>query len=257
VPDGAPTRERSRRAPCCTILLQKNNDIEEAPVLTYSPAFAHAYAGCCFGGLEITFDSPPTFSDALKAEIARRESAIVEEYGEFSRGGLKALPVISEYVRHFKRFKKSYHVLLQLASAAEGKPVPRLSALVSIMLTAELSNFVLSSGHDLDVVSTPMTFEPGSSDRHIDLLGGRSQGLKDGDITLRDGTGETTLAAVVYGQSIHGMIDENTTHAVYVAYGVPGIGERILRSHLEDTATLVKLCGGGPRVEEPLVLTVE
>jgi DNA/RNA-binding domain of Phe-tRNA-synthetase-like protein len=223
-------------------------------VLTYTPEFAAAYEGCYVGALSVRFEAPPPFTDALERELAARGSSLSERYGSYSRAELKALPVIADYVKHFKRFKKSYHVLLQLASAAEGKPLPRVSPLVSIMLASELQTFVLSSGHDLEVVSTPLTFDTGSSGREIELLGGRTQSLKDGDITLRDG--ETTLAAVVYGQSRHGMLKDESTTAAFVAYGVPGIEEAALRSHLEDMAEMVRLCGGNPQVEQPELLRV-
>lgn len=223
-------------------------------MLEISSDFAAAYAGCHVGYLGVELDAPPSFSPALEREISRRERELAERYGAAPRAELKALPVLADYVRHFKRFKKSYHILLQLASAAEGKQVPRLSPLVSIMLVSELSTFVLSSGHDLDVVGTPLTFEPGSADREIELLGGRRQPLKDGDITLRDG--ETTIAAVVYGQSVHGMIGSGTTRAVLVAYGVPGVDGSALEAHLADMAALVALLDGTRRVTGPEVIPV-
>ena len=223
-------------------------------MLEISSEFAAAYGGCVVGYVTVEFQAPPAFTDDLEAEIARRERDFMSHYGESTRAELKALPVLSHYVRHFKRFKKTYHVLLQLASTAEGKSIPRVSPLVSIMLTSELSTGVLSSGHDLDVVRTPLTFRPGSSDREIELLGGRSQALKDGDITLCDG--DTTLAAVVYGQSIHGMIGDATTRAILVAYGVPGVDAAALRAHLDDMVTLVGLTGGKLAVTGPQVLSV-
>lgn len=222
----------------------------------FSQAFKERYGGCFVGGIEVEFETPPSFTQALEKEISRRETAVSERYASSSRARLKALPVISEYVSHFKRFKKSYHVLLQLASAAEGKPVGRFSPLVSIMLATELSNFVLSSGHDLDRVGLPFTFDIGDSRRAIDLLGDRSQTLKDGDITLRDESGETTLAAVVYGQSRHGMITEQTTHALYVAYGVPGVDGVTIEAYLGDVAEMLALCDGSPRVGSPQVVEV-
>ena len=204
--------------------------------------YRSAYRGCYVGYVSAEFDAPQVFSEALDVELSKRVRDIGFRYGTLTRGELKSLPVLSEYVRHFKRFKKTYHVLLQLASAADGKQIPRISPLTSIMLASELSTFVLSSGHDLDVVSTPLTFDVASADHSIDLLDGRTRTLKKGDILLRDG--DTALAAVVYGQSVHGMITESTTRALFVAYGVPGVEADPLRSHLEDIAGLIGLAGG-------------
>lgn len=224
-------------------------------MLEISPSFAKDYAGCYLGYITVEYETPPAFTPDLEAELSRRERTIAERYGGLARAELKALPVLSEYVRHFKRFKKSYHVMLQLASTVEGKPLPRINPLVSIMLASELSTLVLSSGHDLDVVSTPLLFDTGHSDREIELLGGRRQPLKDGDITLRDG--ETTLAAVVYGQSVHGMITDGTTRAALVAYGVPGVEGETVAAHLSDMAALAERAGETPAITGPEIIEVQ
>ena len=111
-------------------------------MIEFSPESAAAYAGCVVGYVGVEFEAPPGLTDELEAKITRREQDFVSHYGESSGAELEALPVLSDYVRHFKRFKKSYHVLLQLVSAAEGKSIPRVSPLVSIMLTSELSTLV-------------------------------------------------------------------------------------------------------------------
>ncbi|MFP4206583.1 MAG: hypothetical protein ACLFRR_10645 [Spirochaetaceae bacterium] len=223
-------------------------------MLELTPAYRAAYAGCSVGYLSLAFETPPTFTDALEAELERRSRETGARYGTSGRGELKRLPVISDYVRHFRRFKKSYHVLLQLASTAEGKALPRISPLVSIMLAAEVSTFVLCSGHNLDAVSPPLTFDVASAERTIDLLDGRTQALKDGDIHLRDG--DTVLAAVVYGQSVCGMMTEQTTRILYVAYGVPGVEEAKIRAALDDLAALAGLAGGGSTVVGSEVIAV-
>lgn len=216
--------------------------------------YREAYRGSYVGYVSAEFDAPPVFSEALDVELSKRVRDIAFRYAALTRGELKSFPVLSEYVRHFKRFKKTYHVLLQLASAAEGKPIPRISPLTSIMLASELSTFVLSSGHDLDVVSTPLTFDVASADRSIHLLDGRTQTLKNGDILLRDR--DTALAAVVYGQSVHGMITESSTRALFVAYGVPGVESDPLRAHLDDIAQLIGLAGGEATISGPEVVAV-
>src|SRR5262245_64447502 len=53
------------------------------------------------------------------------------------------------YVHYYKRFGKTYHVLLQLESIVlKSKGLPSVSPLVDANFTAEVETLVLTAGHD-------------------------------------------------------------------------------------------------------------
>ena len=61
-----------------------------------------------------------------------------------------------EYINYYKRFKKTYHVLLQLESINKNKSIPRVDAPVQAMFMAELNSFLLTAGHDLNRIQSPI-----------------------------------------------------------------------------------------------------
>ena len=61
--------------------------------------------------------------------------------------------IISAYVAYFKKYKKTYHVLMQLESVIfKGKSLPSVSPLVESMFMAELESAILTAGHDADAL---------------------------------------------------------------------------------------------------------
>ena len=96
---------------------------------------------------------------ARRISIVRRnrlESQLRERFAGQTRGDLDQLPVLQAYAAYYKRFKKTYHVQLQLESIAfKGKPIPSVAALVEAMFMAEVKNMLLTAGHDLDALQLP------------------------------------------------------------------------------------------------------
>ncbi len=84
------------------------------------------------------------------------ENQLRERFAGQTRGDLDQLPVLQAYAAYYKRFKKTYHVQLQLESIAfKGKPIPNVAALVEAMFMAEVKNMLLTAGHDLDALQLP------------------------------------------------------------------------------------------------------
>ena len=75
---------------------------------------------------------------ASHADLERSKEALQEElrsaYCGLDRSRLQALPALQVYDAYYKRFKKTYHVQLQLESIVfKGKSIPSVAALVEAM----------------------------------------------------------------------------------------------------------------------------
>ena len=102
-----------------------------------------------------------------------------------TRADLAALASIQAYTAYYKRFNKTYHVLLQLESVAfKGRSIPRVAALVEAMFMAELNNQLLTAGHDLDVLRLPVTVGIAAGNEQYTMLNGREQALANGDMFM-------------------------------------------------------------------------
>src|SRR6266508_2615720 len=124
-------------------------------------------------------------------ELEKRKSEIEEQLrSQFSgqdRAALSNHPILQAYNSYYRRFKKTYHVQLQLESIArKGKSIPSVSTLVEAMFMAEMKNMLLTAGHDLDVLGLPLTLDVSNGTERYKLLRGDEQVLKAGDMMISD-----------------------------------------------------------------------
>ena len=116
------------------------------------------YPGAAVGVLALGNVANPKRSAELDERKAELEREIRSRFAD--RAELRALDRLQAYRAYYKRFKKTYHVQMQLESIAfKGKSIPRIAALVEAMFAAELKNQLLTAGHDLDVVEPPVRLD--------------------------------------------------------------------------------------------------
>lgn len=170
---------------------------------------------------------------SVEAFRTETEESLRARCGSMDRAALRELPVYREYAAYYRRFDKSYHVLMQLESIVlKGKHVPKVSNLVTAMFAAELSSGVLTAGHDLDLLDLPLDVSLASPDEAYALLGkGTLQNMKDGDLRVADRRG--VIGSVLYGPDDRSPIGPETKNVLYLVYGVPGVSRDAIREHLE------------------------
>ena len=157
-----------------------------------------------------------------------------------SKAELRALDRLQAYRVYYKRFKKTYHVQLQLESIAfKGKSIPRVAALVEAMFAAELKNKLLTAGHDLDIVEPPVTLDVARGNETFTRINGQEQQLKAGDMFIADTQG--VLSAVIYGPDRRTQIRPTTRRALFTVYAPPGIEAEAVRQHLRDMEAYIRL----------------
>src|SRR5512138_883490 len=127
----------------------------------------------------------PIFHPALDARKRAVEAELRARFAGTTTDDLKQLETIQPYVSYYKRFGKTYHVLLQLESVAlRGKSIPSVEALVEAMFLAELEDQLLTAGHDLESVQTPATVDVATGTERFTRINGQEQQLKAGDMMM-------------------------------------------------------------------------
>ena len=92
--------------------------------------------------------------DRVKKES---EGQIRNKYSDLSRDEVMKDETFSAYREYYKKFKKTYHLLLQLESIAKkGKSFPDVNPLVDSCFLAEMNTFVLTAGHDAGLLGSIM-----------------------------------------------------------------------------------------------------
>jgi DNA/RNA-binding domain of Phe-tRNA-synthetase-like protein len=189
---------------------------------------------------------------ARHALLEKRREALEEElrarYSGQDRTSLLNNPVLQAYDAYYRRFKKTYHVQLQLESIIfKGKSIPSVAALVEAMFMAELDHLLLTAGHDLDNLRTPLTLEVATGAEHYTLLRGELQAPKAGDMMILDNEG--IISSIIYGPDQRTQITEKTRNAFFTVYGPAGIRAEDITLQLEEILDNVRVIAPEARVE--------
>lgn len=218
-----------------------------------SEAWKRACPGASVGVLVMSDVVNPPESAELNERKATLEATLRKKYAAFDRPALRSLPVLQAYHRYYKRFKKTYHLQLQLESIVhKGKSIPRVAALVEAMFMAELEDQMLTAGHDFDAVQPPIRIDVAEGSEQYVRINGQSQQLAAGDMFVADTVG--VLSSIVHGPDQRTQIAEATTRVLFTAYAPPGIGETAVRAHLENIQSNIRLVAPQAETERLEVL---
>ena len=185
-------------------------------------------------------------------ELEKSKIELEEELrGQFSgrdRAALSSHPIMQAYTTYYRRFKKTYHVQLQLESIAwKGKSIPSVSTLVEAMFMAEMKNMLLTAGHDLDTLQLPLTLDVSKGNERYTLLRGDEQILKAGDMFISDQSG--VISSILYGPDRRTQITSETRNVVFTVYAPAAIDEKLVQEHLHDLQKYVKTIEPDAKVE--------
>ena len=208
--------------------------------LAATQAWKDAYPDGLIGVLEVAQVENRAASAALEARKRLVEQGLREKYKGQGRTELVAAPVLGDYVRYYKRFDKTYHVLLQLESVAlKGKSLPAVSPLVDANFTAELETLVLTAGHDAAKLQSPLLIDVSRAGETMTQMNGATKSLPAGDMVMRDAGGIS--CSILYGQDNRSPISAATTHALFVAYAPPGVSAEAVRGQLEAILANIRM----------------
>jgi DNA/RNA-binding domain of Phe-tRNA-synthetase-like protein len=217
-------------------------------MFSVSEAWKTVYPGASVGVLALANVVNPKGHVALNQAKEELEAQLRARFSD--RQELRALETLQIYKAYYKRFKKTYHVQMQLESVAlKGKSIPSVAALVEAMFIAELKNQFLTAGHDLDVVQPPVKVDVAQGDEQYVRINGQEQVLKSGDMFIADAEG--ILSSIIYGPDRRTQIRPETKRALFTVYGVPGITEQAMLQHLQDIEANARLVA--PEAETELL----
>jgi DNA/RNA-binding domain of Phe-tRNA-synthetase-like protein len=195
-------------------------------------AWKSTYPEAHAGVLVMRSVSNPAHDPTLESKKEALEKQLRAQFSGLDRPALASHPVLQAYAEYYRRFKKTYHIQLQLESIVlKGKSIPSVAGLVESMFMAEMQDLLLTAGHDLDVLHLPLTLDVATGTEQYTLLRGDHQILKADDMMISDREG--VISSIIYGPDQRTQITPNTQNVVFTAYAPPGIDEQIVVNHLE------------------------
>ncbi|MBC7879172.1 MAG: hypothetical protein H7Y59_18540 [Anaerolineales bacterium] len=210
----------------------------------WKSAFPEAHAGV----LVIHDVVNPAHHPELEKHKTEIEEQLRAQFSGQDRAAMSAHSILQAYNAYYKRFKKSYHVQLQLESIVwKEKSIPSVSALVQAMFMAEVKNMLLTAGHDLDVLQLPLTLDVSKGTESYQLMRGDEQVLKADDMMISDKVG--IISNIIYGPDKRTQITSDTRNVVFTVYAPSGIHEQAVMSHLKDIQKYVMVFAPQSQVE--------
>jgi DNA/RNA-binding domain of Phe-tRNA-synthetase-like protein len=199
-----------------------------------------AHPGAVIGVLELSGVDNARPSLQLDARKRETEARLRERYRGITRQAFLSLPMMAAYARYYKRFGKTYHVLLQVESIVlKGKTLPNVSPLVDANFVAEVETLVLTAGHDADQLVGLVSMDVSRDGDQLTQMDGTPKAIPAGDMIMRDAKG--VCCSILYGQDNRSPISRETSRVVYVAYAPAGVSAETVEAHLQVVEEHVRL----------------
>ena len=162
------------------------------------------------------------FYDMVEQHLA----ALREQYRDYVRADVFGQ---NPYFRYFRKFKKTYPVMMQFESVLlKGREFPRWNAVTAVPFLAELETHVLCGTHDVDCLMGPVELYQAEAREPFAGLRGDEVHTYPGDVTGRDAGG--IIFSMIAGADERTCAREESRHVFYPVFGVPGQAPDALRS---------------------------
>jgi DNA/RNA-binding domain of Phe-tRNA-synthetase-like protein len=195
----------------------------------------------------------PNTSDHPDLAVERKKLAasLRKQYADLDRQSLRSDPVYAVYDAFYRKFRKTYHLQLQLESVVfKEKAIFSPSALVSAMFMAELKTGLLTAGHDVAALKPDLKADVATGDETFQRMSGENQQLKEGDLYIADHEG--ILSSIIYGPDQRSQIQNETDQVIYTTYRLPGISGQQVREQFEYLEYCLRLFA--PDAEREMLL---
>lgn len=143
------------------------------------------------------------------------------------------------YFRYFRKFKKTYPVMMQVESfLLKGKPFPEGNYVNAAAFLTELKTRCLLGSHDADMIEGDLVIYLESEKTDFPSIHGGTAHSYPGDITCRDDLG--VVVSMIAGADARTCLNEGSRHVLYFAFGTPGVEQDVLKGYLEQVDVYVK-----------------
>ena len=217
-------------------------------------AWHTAHPGAVIGLLELSGINQPETSPLLNERKREIEAHLRARYQGGSRKDIASHPVMAAYTKYYKRFNKTYHVLLQAESIAlKDKNLPDVCPLVDAAYVSEMETFVLTAGHDVDLLTPPILIDVSHEDEQMVQMDGTVKVIRAGDMIMRNAEGIS--CSILNGQCKRSPITAHTAHVLYVAYAPSGVPVETVMAHLRGIEANIRLYSPTAVLEQRTLLS--
>ena len=200
--------------------------------IIFSEKLKKKYSTASIGILSIkniANSDPDKFLEKIKKET---EADLIRRFSTLPRDEINNDPALKAYRDYFKKFKKTYQILLQLESVAKkGRSFPAVNPLADSCFLAEMNTFVLTAGHDEALLADSVLFDISGDNDGFTRINGEEIILKSDDIIMK--SGGKNVCSVIYGQDNSTVLSSSTENAFFVSYAPEGVPVKSVAGNLD------------------------
>ncbi len=172
-----------------------------------------------------------------------------ERYPDYER---KAVFGDNPYVRFFKKFKKTYTVMLQFESIIiKRQPFPLDDPVTGIPYLLELTTCMLSGTHDVDCIEGGIELYSGTDKTPFPGMHGREFHTYPGDFVGRDGAG--IIFSEIAGADDRTCARPDSRHVLYPVFGTPDMDSALIASAIDKLTGYIRLLAPNAEIETDIV----
>lgn len=189
-----------------------------------------------FGIVEVRYPEALHTAD-FRRLVEQEISLLREKYAEYDR---KAVFGENPYFRFFKKFRKTYPVMMQFESVLlKGRPFPEFNPVAEVAFLMELVTHVLSGAHDVDRISGSVKLYCATEKEEFPGLRGTPFHTYPGDFCGRDDKG--IIFSFIAGADDRTCARLGSTHVFYPLFGTPDLPVDLLEEAMEVLVRYVKV----------------
>ena len=192
-----------------------------------------------FAVIKVSFPSEESWDKAAFSHLVAEEiNTLKEKYADYDR---KAVWGENPYYRFFKKFKKTYPVMLQFESVVlKDRPFPAFNPVAEVAFLLEITTFVLSGAHDMDNIDGYVTLY--LADKKEDFVGLRETlHTYPNDFCAKDNSG--IIFSEIAGTDLRTSAKAESRNVLYPLFAVPDMDVAVIRNAAETLERYIKtLC---------------
>ena len=195
-------------------------------------------AGVPFAWVEVQYPDKAQWDETgFYDMVAQHVAALREQYREYVRADVFGQ---NPYFRYFRKFKKTYPVMMQFESVLlKGREFPRWNAVTAVPFLAELEPHVLTGTHDVEQLLGPAELYLAQAKEPFAGLRGDLVHTYPGDLCARDEGG--IIFSMIAGADARTCARQTSRHVFYPVFGVPGQDPAAIRPMQERLAEYARI----------------
>ena len=203
-----------------------------------------------FGLVEVHYPAREQWREAdFWARAEEELAALGRRFSDYDR---KEAFGENPYYRFFKKFKKTYPVMLQMESVLfKGRPFPRENPVTGVAFLLELTTQILSGTHDIDRLAGPVELFLGTEKEPFPGLRGEEVHTYPGDFCGRDGEG--IIFSEIPGADARNCARPESRRVFYPVFGTPGLSGAVITDAMECLTRYAQVLAPGAEVEAALL----